>query len=71
MLSCKLQRSVSASNFWRENVLKMNMTRLAEELGVTLGSVSKIEKDLQSDISAKTAHRLGELVEPLATTQSG
>ena len=50
--------------FLRENVLKMNMTRLAEELGVTLGSVSKIEKDLQSDISAKTAHRLGELVEP-------
>ena len=50
--------------YLRENVLKMNMTRLAEELGVTLGSVSKIEKDLQSDISAKTAHRLGEMVEP-------
>ncbi|EFP9527593.1 helix-turn-helix domain-containing protein [Shigella sonnei] len=50
--------------FLREHILGLNRTQLAEKLEVTLSSVSKIEKDQQSDISAKTALKLGALVEP-------
>lgn len=50
--------------FLREKVLNLSMTQLAEKLGVTMASVSKIEKDQTADISANTAHRFGALVEP-------
>ncbi len=50
--------------FLREEVLKLNMSQLARKLGVTAAAISKIEKDVQSDVSAKMAHLLGEMVEP-------
>ncbi|EFZ5528708.1 helix-turn-helix domain-containing protein [Shigella sonnei] len=49
--------------FIREQILGVNRTQLADMLEVTPSSISKIEKDQQSDISATTAFKIEHLVE--------
>lgn len=50
--------------FLREKVLKLNKAQLAEQLGMSPAWIGKVENDTYSDIGAKVAHNIGQLVEP-------